>query len=114
MNNQTIIIDQKSYDYNGLTIKRIDSIFDSNYSTTEAYAKREWLVNEKTAHTFKIEDEVYLCFYEIPASKGGIRQVLKNFIPDVDFHIQHTNELVQLIYDKTGKFVLHQHIEDNF
>jgi hypothetical protein len=114
MQNQPIIIEQKIAQYNGLSIKRIDSIVDSQFSTTNAFAKREWFVNEKPAHTFKIEGNTYLCFYDVEASKGGVRQVLKNFIPDVDFHIQHTKELSKIISDKTGKFVLTQHNEDNF
>ena len=114
MQNQPIIIEQKVYNYNGLTIKRIDSIVDSQFSSTNALAKREWFVEEKKAHTFKIEDKVYLCFYEIPASKGGERKVLKNFTPDVNFHIELTQELSNMISEMTGKSVLFQHNEDNF
>jgi hypothetical protein len=114
MKNQSTIIAQETYNYNGLTIKRIDSIVDSQFSTTTALAKRDWFVEDKIAHTFKIEDKVYLCFYEIPASKGGERKVLKNFTPDVNFHIEQTQELSNMISEMTGKSVLVQHCEDNF
>lgn len=102
------------YNYKGLEVKRIDSIKDSEFGTTSAYATREWFVNGIKAHTYRLNGEVKLAFYDVPASKGGSRKILGSFTPDVSFHIEQSNEMRNLVYELTGKFVIGQVTETEY
>jgi len=102
------------YNYKGLEVKRIDSIKDSQFSNTSAFAQREWFVNGIKAHTYKLNGEVRLAFYDGPASEGGDRKILGSFTPDVSFHIEQSNEMRALVYGLTGKVVIGQVTELSF
>lgn len=102
------ILETEIYNYKGLEVKRIDSIQDSQFGTTSAYPVRDWFVNGIKAHTYKLNGEVKLAFYDVPASKGGDRIILNSFTPDVSFHIEQSNEMRALVYELTGKFVIGQ------
>jgi hypothetical protein len=99
------------YNYKGLKVKRIDSIKFSESATTSAYPVREWFVNGIKAHTYKVEGEVRLAFYDVPASEGGVRKVLGSFNPGVSFHIENNAEMRALVYDLTGKVVINRVVE---
>jgi hypothetical protein len=99
------------YNYKGLEVKRIDSIKESQFSTTSAYPAREWFIDGIKAHTYEVEGEVKLAFYDVPAHKGGIRKVLASFTPDVPFYIENTEKIRDLVYELTGKFVISEVVE---
>ena len=102
------------YNYKGLQVKRIDSIKNSQFGTRSAYADRDWYVNGIKGHTYKLNGEVKLAFYDVPASKGGNRKILGSFNPEVSFHIEQSNEMRALVYELTGKVVIGQVTETDF
>ena len=102
------------YNYKGLEVKRIDSIKDSQFSTTSAYADREWFVNGMKAHTYRLNGEVKLAFYDVPASENGARKILGSFTPDVSFYIGQSKEIRNLVHELTGKFIIGEVTELSF
>lgn len=95
----------KIYNYKGLEVKRVDTIEQAMCWSLGAYPLRTWFVNGHKAHTYEIDGKVYLAFYDVPASKGGVRKVLGSFLPDVPFHYENNEESRNMVYEMTGKFV---------
>jgi|SRR5690606_7698123 len=101
----------ETYNYKGLEVKRIDTIEQAMSWSLGAYLKRTWFVNGHEAHTFRINGEVKLAFYEVEASKGGVRKILGSFQPNVSFYFENTTEAREMVYKLTGKFVESEVIE---
>ena len=95
------ILATEIYNYKGLEVKRIDSIKDSQFSNTSAFPLRDWFINGIKAHTYKLNNEVKLAFYD-----GDDRKILGDFNPDVSFHIEQNNEMRRLVKELTGKYVI--------
>jgi hypothetical protein len=98
-------ISTREFNYKGLNIKAEVIYSDSQFSTTGGTAKRKWTVGGIEAHTFEIDCTVYLAYYATPASKGGDRIVLKDFAPDIAWHLTNT-EKREIVTGKGKVFIV--------
>lgn len=98
------LLSEEIFNYKGVEVKRVDTIEEALTWNRGAFAERVWTVNGKKAHTYKLNGVVYLAYYEVEASKGGTRIILRDFNPSCGFHISYDDSVMSEI-NKLGLFV---------
>lgn len=98
-------LSSEEYNYKNLTITRIDTI-EEGFSSITAYAKREWLIDNKKAFTVDIEGATYLAYY--PSTSKTNKIALKDFSPECGFYLNSDNEVVKQALTELNKCITNE------